>query len=322
MGTKAPWGLIDAGTIVSEHGAGRHAAELVASEQHRMISTRQLRFAGLTDDAIRHGRRSGRLHPIHRGVYAVGHPQTSEVERLAAGVLAIGSGTTASHAAGGWHLGLLSVAPVVIHVSIAGHRRCRPGIVVHRCGSLPSRDRGRRDGIPVTSVARTILDIADLGDLRLLGEALNTARLKKLIQQSQLAELRSRTPGRHGWAAIDLLLREEGSEGFSRSRAERAMKRLITRAGLPVPRRNVRVLGHELDFYWPELRLNVEVDGWQWHAPGFRANADRDRDTHLAANGIQAIRFTRDQLRFTPQLVVARLAAAIALAANRIGAVG
>lgn len=110
------------------------------------------------------------------------------------------------------------------------------------------------------------------------------------------------------------LLRDDG---FSRSEAEVAMKRLLALAGLPKPCRNLRVHGHELDFWWPDLRLNVEIDGYAWHSARNDLNRDRDRDMDLASKGIQVVRVTRDQLKHQPELVIARLAAAMALAAGR-----
>lgn len=283
-----------------------------------MVTTPQLNFVGLSGDAITHRVRRRTLHRVHRGVYLVGAPPPTNNGRVAAAVLAVGPGSASSHRAGAQLLELLPFDVGPIHVTTAGgHRRHRPGIRVHQVAIFDQRDLTRRELIPVTSVARTILDVAEAGDLRELERMINTARLMKKIQPSHLAELRERTFGMRGWALVDVVLRAEGADGFSRSQAERAMRRLVSKAGLPMPRRNVRHLGHELDFFWPDLGLNVEIDGWQWHSPGFRENADRDRDTFLAANGVQVMRFSRDQLKFTPQIVVARLAAAIALASQR-----
>lgn len=113
------------------------------------------------------------------------------------------------------------------------------------------------------------------------------------------------------------LLAADDLDDFSRSDAEAALLHLIRRASLETPRRNVRVHGHELDFFWPDLGLNVELDGYRWHSARHSLNGDRDRDTHLASCGIQVIRFTRDQLKFRPEQALARLAAAIALASAR-----
>ena len=204
-----------------------------------------------------------------------------------------------------------------VHVSLASvHRRDRPGIRVHRMGPISPIDLRRRERIPITSPARTILDLAESSPHSELASAINEARTKRLVYRSQLLELRRRTPGRRGWGPLLTLLRADSTDDFSRQEAEKLMLRLIRRAELPAPRRNVRVHGYELDFFWPDLRLNVEIDGYRWHSARHSLNSDRDRDTHLAAHGVQVIRFSRDQL-LIPELVVARLAAALALARMR-----
>ena len=103
---------------------------------------------------------------------------------------------------------------------------------------------------------------------------------------------------------------------FSRQAAEKVLRALIRDAGLPKPRQNVAVHGHELDFFWPELRLNVEMDGYRWHSTRARLNRDRRRDAGLTARGITVLRLAYDQLE-EPRRLVAQLAAAIALAGAR-----
>lgn len=127
-----------------------------------------------------------------------------------------------------------------------------------------------------------------------------------------MTALLARRGGHRGAGAMRRLLAASGG-GFSRQEAERILLRLVHDAGLPEPRRNARVHGLELDFWWPELRLNVEMDGYRWHSTRTRLNRDRDRDIDLAARGIRVQRISYDQLR-RPERVIARLAAAIALA--------
>lgn len=201
-----------------------------------------------------------------------------------------------------------------VHVTVpGGGRKQRQGLRVHRSTALSNLDVRRKDLIPVTSPARTILDVAEDSGTAMAEHVLNQARQERLVRRGDLVALYRRTPGRQGWRALLPLLREDGTDDFSRQEAEKALYRLIRRAELPKPRRNLRVHGAELDFYWPDLQLNVEMDGYQWHSARHSNNNDRDRDTYLASRGIQVIRFSRDQLKFSPEVVVSRLAAAIAL---------
>ena len=130
-----------------------------------------------------------------------------------------------------------------------------------------------------------------------------------------MRSLLDRVPLHRGAAGMRRLL-EASSGSFSRSRGERALTALIEDAGLPKPDRNGRVLGYELDYFWPELRLNIEMDGYRWHSTRARLNSDRNRDADLTAQGVQVLRISYDQLE-EPMRVVALIAAAIALARRR-----
>jgi len=159
--------------------------------------------------------------------------------------------------------------------------------------------------------ALTVLDLAAL-DPDVAEAAWNEALMHRLSSEGEMAALLARRRGHRGTGAMRRLLAASGS-GFSRGEAERMLHRLIREAGLPEPRRNARVDWHELDFWWPELGLNVEMDGYRWHSTRARLNRDRERDAELTARGIRVLRFSYDQLG-RPVRVVARLAAAIALA--------
>jgi very-short-patch-repair endonuclease len=156
-----------------------------------------------------------------------------------------------------------------------------------------------------------VLDLAAT-DGELAGEALNEALLHRLTSEAEMRALLDRRSGHPGSGVMRRILAEGGGD-FSRQAGEKALRALIRDAGLPKPRRNVGAHGHELDFFWPELRLNVEMDGYRWHSTRARLNRDRRRDAELTARGITVLRFAYDQLE-EPQRVVAQLAAAIALA--------
>jgi very-short-patch-repair endonuclease len=286
----------------------------LAARQHGVVSTRQLRKLGWSPAQIKSSLRSGWLTGIHRGVYAISGPALSVRGRLAGAVLACGPDTLVSHRAAAVLWRLLEWAGGPIDVTICGrYARARDGIRVHHSIALVPRDRRRRHGLPVTSPSLTVLDIA-AGDPALAEEAWNEALLHRLSSEGEMRALLARRRGHRGAGAMRRLLAASGG-GFSRQEAERILRRLIDDAGLPPPLRNARGHGYELDFWWPELQLNVEMDGYRWHSTRARLNRDRERDAELTARGIRVLRFSYDQLR-RPQRVVAQLAAAIAVASR------
>lgn len=284
----------------------------LAGRQHGVVSTRQLHGLGLTGDAIRHRVRTGLLTRIHRGVYAVGNSALPMHGRMAAALLACGPGSILSHGSAAVLWRLLDHLRGPIDVSTP-HRRARrrPGIRTHQSRAIVEADRRRREGLPVTSPSLTILDLAAV-DAGLAATALNEALLHRLTSQNEMSTLLGRRNGHAGIGVMRRLL-APGTDDFSRQEAEKALLRLIRKADLPAPRRNLRIHGHELDFCWPELRLNVEVDGYRWHSTRQRLNRDRERDAELTTRGIRVLRLSYDQLR-RPERTIAHLAAAIAIA--------
>lgn len=291
-------------------------AAALAGRQHGVITSKQLRQIGWSSAQTKSSLRNGWLAPIHRGVYAIGGRPLSVRGRLFAAVLACGTGAFVARrsAAVLWQLLAWVPGQPVDIMSIGSHVRSRPGIRVHRATGLHARDRRRCHGIPVTSPSLTVLDLA-AADPALAAEAWNEALLHRLSSEGEMAALLARRGGRRGAGAMRRMLAASGG-GFSRREAERIMIGLIRDAGLPEPLRNARVHGHELDFWWPALRLNLEIDGYRWHSTRSRLNRDRERDAGLIGRGIRVLRISYDQLR-RPERVVAHLAAAIALAGVR-----
>lgn len=288
--------------------------QAIAARQHGVVSIRQLQALGLTEDAIRHQVARGGLRRIHRGVYAIGLAELDELGIFAAAVLACGPGALLSFRSAAILWGLLDAAPGPVDVTVPGRRaRSRAGIRAHRCAALDPRDRRTRRNIPVTSPSLTVLELTTL-DIRLAEEALNEALLHRLTSEAEMRSLLQRLPKHKGAGRMRRLL-AASSGGFSRQAAEKRLLALIREAGLPEPHRNRRVHGIELDFHWPELRLNVEVDGYRWHSTKERLNRDRERDARLIAAGIRVLRISYDQLA-EPARVVAHIAGAVALASR------
>jgi very-short-patch-repair endonuclease len=266
-----------------------------------VVSRGQLLDAGMSADTIDWQLRRGRLHRLHRGVYAVGHAAVTHEGRLLAAVLACGPSAVLSHrsAAGVWRLLRPEpAAPIDVTVT-TGHRRPRAGIRVHHATVA----RRVRDGLPVTSPVRTLVDMAATGD-RHLDRAVEQALIARLVRSAELAATGS--PALRNAASND--------PHITRSEAERVLLGLIERAGLPPPQTNVRVAGHEVDAYWPHSRVVVEVDGFAFHAARHAFERDRLRDQRLAAAGLRVLRITWRQLIFSPEGVAVRLAGALSAA--------
>lgn len=289
--------------------------QTIVAKQHGVVSIRQLKSLGVTPDAIRHQLSRGDLRRIHRGVYAVGLTQLTELGEFAAAILACGHGAVLSHRSAAILWELHEATAGVIDVTVPGRRvRSRDRIRVHSSSTCGAGDRRMRKGLPVTSPSLTVLDLAPV-NIRLAESALNEALLHRLTSEPEMRSLLERIPGHRGAAGMRRLLDASGG-GFSRQAGEKAMTKLIRAAGLPKPLRNRRAHGFELDYFWPDLRLNIELDGYQWHSTRARLNSDRNRDADLVAHGVQVLRISYDQLE-DPMRVVAVIAAAIALARAR-----
>lgn len=277
-------------------------APLVAARQHGAIKASQL---ALSKAGIAKWVRAGRLYPKYRGVYAYGHPQLSREGEWMAGVLAGGKGAAL---AGGCAAALLRVVrweAREVEIVVPGHRRPQAGLRVRTCRNLDPRDITIVNGIPVTTVARLLVDLTDDHDAEELAQVIHEAAyLKKFSLPATLAAM-ERANGRRNLGALKqaIELHLSGSAG-SRSRLEKRFRKLIAGAGFPQPRHNVIVNGFEVDFVWPGLV--VEIDG-----PGHRRARtkvdDRIKDAALHAAGFTVIRFTEADVEREPAAVLERL---------------
>jgi very-short-patch-repair endonuclease len=285
----------------------------VAARQHGVIAYEQLLAAGLSPDAVRHRGRSGWLRRIHRGVYLVG-PIEPPLARAMAATLACGRGAQLSHHPAAILRGLLPGPARGMHVTVPGRHVAGPaGVTVHRTDGLDPRDATRHLGIPVTSPARTLLDLATEATPRELARAIEQAQILNLVTARSLHAQFARYPHHKGLAAVREATTAEPR--LTRSEAERRLLELIRTARLPEPETNVRVAGHEVDFLWREHALVVEVDGYAFHATRAAFERDRRRDAALKAHGIDTIRVSWTQIAGEPAALVALLARATASAA-------
>jgi very-short-patch-repair endonuclease len=167
------------------------------------------------------------------------------------------------------------------------------------------------DGIPITTPARTILDIAEEATSREVEQALANALRMRLVTMDEMWQMVERHPTHRGAPLLRRVLSAEGGPQFTRSEAEEKMLELVRTGGLPRPELNVNVLGHEVDFLWRKARLVAEVDGYAWHASGRSFAADRHRDAELTAAGYRVLRFTWADITEGGLATLVRLAQAL-----------
>jgi len=282
----------------------------LARGQHGAVAAHQLADVGVSRKVLRHRVSTGWLVRLHRGVYLVGPLRTDLTEAMAA-VLALGRGALLSHHPAGlvWRLRPPSERPM--EVTVVGRDAKGPAeIRVHRVDHLDSGDRTTRDGIPVTSPARTLLDLATQLTRRDLSRATDEARVLRLATDRSLKEQFRRYPHHRGTTALRNAIGTEPKR--TRSAAERTLLELIRAARLPEPETNVRVGPHEVDFLWREQRLIVEVDGYAFHSSRRSFERDRRRDAKLAVQGLRVVRVTWRQMTDERDALVATLALATA----------
>ena len=321
--------------------------EQLAFSQHGVVTLGQFREAGFSARMVQRRVQKGRFTRLHREVLriGVGHfPQQAEM----AAVLACGADAVLSHRSAAALWGLLPPATDKVRhpqVTVVGSRRGVgvSGVAVHRTGISPVGDRTVRDGIPVTSPVRTLLDLAALAvrgvrkpparqrpagptnrlptlAVREVEQAVARAERDGLVTYAELRERLAASRHRAGVPLLRRVLDAEGGAAFTRSEAERRLLEWIRRGDLPRPELNVRTGKFEVDFLWRASGLAVEVDGYAFHHARDRFEADRARDAELAAGGIQVLRVTWRQIRDQPEVVLVRLARALEQATRRAGA--
>jgi very-short-patch-repair endonuclease len=235
---------------------------------------------------------SGWLVPLYDGVYAVGHTALTYHSHLIAAVYACGDEALGSHRAAG-KLWVILRGSQPIEVTAPRSREPKKGFTLHRSRLIHPEDRALIDNIPVTSVARTLVDLADVLTEERLAAAVNEAELRQLFDLKAVERVLARLPGRKGRHKLGRVLAAyRHVQPFFRSRNERFVHDLCEQHGLPRPRVNTWVHSQEVDFYWPEARLALEFDGGAVHRTTKAFYEDRERDRTLAAKGIHVVRAT------------------------------
>jgi very-short-patch-repair endonuclease len=273
----------------------------IAARQHGLLTLRQACLVGFSDDAIRHRVDTGRWRRVHRSVFALTGVPPSREQVILAALLAAGDGAVASHRTAA-ELWFLPIAPVdVVHLTVPTDRRVRlADVVVHRSRTLAEESCIVVGSIPLTNAARTIFDLSSSVDSATLGRVLDDALRRHITTLRELQELVDRSPeiapGRSPSRIREVLATRLPGYDPGDSDLETKVWEAIARAGLPLPRRRypVRIEGDTfvLDMAYPEQRIAIEVDGYEFHRERGVFDRDRTRQNALVLAGWPVLRFT------------------------------
>lgn len=278
----------------------------LAHEQYGVVALRQLREVGLSDGAVRDRLADRRLHPLFRGVVVVGARYPSLRGRWKGATLALGDDALLSHHDAAVLANLSTLRQAAIHVTVPGrHAESRPGIRAHRTRGVHPADRAVVDGIPVTSVARTLLDLAAVLDATRLRRAYEQAERAGGLDLTAIVDVLERTRGHRGARRLRRLIGyDPAAAAAAESELERIFLDLLRTHGVPGPRVNVLVEGFLVDAYWPDAGLVVELDGYEFHNDREAFERDRRRIVELRAAGHEVLPLTYSQVAREPRWTV------------------
>lgn len=289
------------------HPSGRAFWTLV-NRQHGVIARRQLLALGYSRQAIEHRVTKKRLHPLFRGVYAVGRPDVTQKGMWMAAVLSCGPNAVLSHMSAAMLWGVRAIRPHVITLSVpaVGGRKKRRGIVVHR-RTLQPTDVTKRDNIPVVSLACALVDLAAERTRGEVERAVGEADQKGLADPEKIRKALNRMTPRPGLKPLRDIL-DRHTFRLTRSELERIFIPIALSAGLPRPLTLQMVNGFEVDFYWPDLELVVETDSLRHHRTAIQQTKDLVRDQAHAVTDVTYLRFSHYQVAKERAYVRDRLA--------------
>jgi hypothetical protein len=273
--------------------SGDWAIAELAERQHGRVAHRQLTALGLSPAGIQRRVRAARLRPVFRGVYAVGHVVPTARGRWMGAVLACGPGALLSHqtAAALWDL-RPSSSPA-IHVTTPGRGSPR-GLRVHRVRGIDPRDRAEHESIPVTGIARTLVDLAEVLGKRQIIRAIEQAERLRVFDLTAITELLARSRGRHGARPLREAIAEvDGEPPFVNSDWERDLLDFCADHDIPKPELNVLVEDFLVDAFWRREELIIELDSWSHHRSRRAFEEDRRRDAILQLAQYRVLRITK-----------------------------
>jgi len=288
-------------------GDDRSISEL-ARRQHGVVGRRQLLQEGRSEREIKWRLSAGRLHRLHAGVYAVGHRLIQKEGWLMAAVLASGPGAVLSHRSAAALWGLRSYSEGAVHVTVS-HKSTSTRQIRRHFSRVPPDERSVKEGIPVTSVHRTIFDLAATASLDEVVAMIKEAEYLELWDRLSLWDLLDRYPGRRGSQNLRFALDRitEEPPGPKRSKLEERFAPFCRRHHLPLPRFNdwiaLEPKPYRVDCHWPGAALVVELDGWEGHKSKSAFRDDRARDRALKVAGYSVIHLTWAQLDDEPETI-------------------
>jgi very-short-patch-repair endonuclease len=277
---------------IAAQATGDSAAAIIAARQHRVVSRRQLRAVKLSDEMI-----DGRLdrdvvHRLYRGVYLWGSLPAPTLSLAAAAVIAC-RGAILSHFTAAWLWAFWREPAGVIDLTMPSFRKDRRGLRFHQ-SLLQPHEIDVLNALPLTSPARTVVDVASQIELTAIPQLVDDALMYGATTRSAILDATQRnTRGVH---EIRKALYVPEDFERAKSRAERQLLKAIREAGLPIPKSNYEVDGREYDLVWPELRLIVEFDSWLYHHTPGRFHNDRIKSNAAQLAGYRILRYTEDTL--------------------------
>jgi Transcriptional regulator, AbiEi antitoxin/Protein of unknown function (DUF559) len=286
----------------------------LAERQHGVVALPQLQFLGLSRSAVAKRAREGRLTRLHRGVYAVGHGRLTQRGRWMAAVLAYGPNARLSYRSSAALHGIRADNRPKIDVTLPSRSaRPRPGIDVHRSTTLDPADLTTIDGIPCTSLARTLLDLAEVVDESAVEKAVNQAEVLRKFDLRAVNAVLSSAAGRRGAVVLKRVLANYDGPTLTDRELEERFLALCRRASVPRPEVNGWIslddgIAYKVDFLWRAERLGVETDGWGSHGTRQAFENDRRRDRRLSLAGWTVVRFTWRDVEQGPAEVTDTLA--------------
>lgn len=300
----------------SDNPRGVRLAEL-ADRQHGVVSLAQLGCLAYAATQTKREVAAGRLHRIHRGVYAVGRRSLTARGRWMAAVLAYGDGAVLSHTAAAALWDLRPIPGGRIDVTTGrGLQRGVAGVRQHRSRTLHPSDCTVIDAIPVTTIPRLMLDLAETLNPQRLRRTLEEVERRELLDHAALRATIERNHGRHGIRPLrEALSALTGSAPWTQSELEDAFLILVRQAGLPEPRCNVLLHGELVDCFWPDAPLVVELDSFGFHRSRSRFEDDRRKDVKLGLHGIPVLRYTQRRVEYEAATVISELTRMLAGAA-------
>jgi hypothetical protein len=272
----------------------------LATRQFGIVDEADLGGLGFGRGAVQHQLRLGRLHRLYPGVYAVGHTRLTLHGRWLAAVRACGEGAVLSHRTAAAHWDLVPPGGGAFHVTVVGSHCRKRGIMLHQVRRLDRRDRTVRGSIPVTSLARTLLDVAETESETTLRRCWDQAERHRLLDVRAVTALCARSPGRRGLKPLNALLAACAPTPNTKRELEALFFDFCRIHRLPLPACNVLVEGFEVDAYWSAYKLVAELDSWEFHRGRAAFERDRERDAVLQAAGYRVIRITWRRLTGHP----------------------